>query len=224
MRGKVPVVTTGAGNPGKYVQMWKENNIKIIPVVASVALAVRMQRCGADAIVAEGCEAGGHIGELTTMALVPQIADAVSIPVLAAGGIADGRGIAAAFMLGAKGVQMGTRFLTAKECTVSDAYKQMVLKAKDIDSTVTGRSTGHPVRVLKNSFAREILSMEKNNASLEEMEKLMSGSLRMAAKDGDTKKGSFMAGQIAGLVNNELPAEEILKNIFEQAEALLGGC
>ncbi len=219
----VSVVTTGAGNPGKYMPMWKEHNIKVIPVVASVALAVRMERSGADAVVAEGCEAGGHIGELTTMALVPQVADAVKIPVFAAGGIADGRGIAAAFMLGAKGVQIGTRFLVAKECTVHPEYKRMILKAKDIDTTVTGRAGGHPVRVIKNQMTREILSMEKSDASVEEMEARLSGSLRLAAKDGDVKKGSVMAGQIAGLVKEEQTAEEIITEIFAQAEQLLGG-
>lgn len=219
----VPVVTTGAGNPGKYIPMWKEHNIKVIPVVASVALAIRMERSGADAVVAEGCEAGGHIGELTTMALIPQVADAVSIPVFAAGGIADGRGAAAAFMLGAKGVQIGTRFLVAKECTVHPEYKRMVLKAKDIDTTVTGRTGGHPVRVIKNQMAREILAMEKSDVSTEEMEARLSGSLRIAAKDGDVKNGSVMAGQIAGLVKEEQTAEEIITEIFTQAEQLLGG-
>lgn len=219
----VAVVTTGAGNPGKYVPMWKEHGIRVIPVIASVALALRMERCGADAVVAEGCEAGGHIGELTTMALVPQVADAVKIPVLAAGGIADGRGAAAAFMLGAKGVQIGTRFLAAKECTVHPEYKRMVIKAKDIDTTVTGRSTGHPVRVIKNRLAREILAMEKNDVSTEEMEAMLSGSLKLSAKDGDVKNGSVMAGQIAGLVKEEQSAKEIITDIFTKAEALLRG-
>lgn len=219
----VAVVTTGAGNPGKYVPMWKEHGIRVIPVIASVALALRMERCGADAVVAEGCEAGGHIGELTTMALVPQVADAVKIPVLAAGGIADGRGTAAAFMLGAKGVQIGTRFLAAKECTVHPEYKRMVIKAKDIDTTVTGRSTGHPVRVIKNRLAREILAMEKNDVSTEEMEAMLSGSLKLSAKDGDVKNGSVMAGQIAGLVKEEQTAKEIITDIFTKAEALLRG-
>lgn len=219
----VAVVTTGAGNPGKYVPMWKEHGIRVIPVVASVALALRMERCGADAVVAEGCEAGGHIGELTTMALVPQVVDAVKIPVIAAGGIADGRGAAAAFMLGAKGVQIGTRFLAAKECTVHPEYKHMVIKAKDIDTTVTGRSGGHPVRVIKNQLAREILAMEKKDVPTQEVEAMLSGSLRLAAKDGDVKKGSVMAGQIAGLVKEEQPAKEIITDIFTGAEKLLGG-
>lgn len=219
----VSVVTTGAGNPGKYIPMWKEHGIRVIPVIASVALALRMERCGADAVVAEGCEAGGHIGELTTMALVPQVADAVKIPVLAAGGIADGRGVAAAFMLGAKGVQIGTRFLAAEECTVHPEYKRMIIKAKDIDTTVTGRSTGHPVRVIKNQLAREILSMEKKDVPVEEMEAMLSGSLRLAAKDGDVKKGSVMAGQVAGLVKEEQPAKEIITGIFNEAETLLRG-
>ena len=195
----VQVVTTGAGSPGKYMEMWKEHGVKVIPVVASVALARRMEKLGADAIVAEGTESGGHVGQLTTMALVPQVADAVEIPVLAAGGIGDGRGIVAGFALGAEGVQIGTRFLVAKECTVHQNYKNKVLKAKDIDTEVTGRSTGHPVRVLRNKLAREFNKLEKEGAPVEDIEKLGEGALRKAVKDGDVDYGSVMAGQIAGL-------------------------
>lgn len=217
----VKVVTTGAGNPGKYISMWKEHGIKVIPVVASVALALRMERTGADAVVAEGCEAGGHIGELTTMALVPQVVSAVNIPVIAAGGIGDGRGIAAAFMLGAEGVQVGTRFLVAKECTVHQNYKKKVLDAKDIDTTVTGRATGHPVRVLKNKLARKFHMLEKECAALDKYEELGRGALPRAVKDGDIDMGSVMAGQIAGLVNKEQSAKEIVEEIFSEAELVV---
>lgn len=210
----VKVVTTGAGNPGKYINMWKEHDIKVIPVVASVALARRMERSGVDAVIAEGCESGGHIGELTTMALVPQVVDAVNIPVIAAGGIGDGRGAAAAFMLGASGVQLGTRFLVAKECTVSQNYKNRVLSAKDIDSQITGRPTGHPVRVLRNKLSRKFQLLEKNNAPLSEYERLGVGALSKAVRDGDVDNGSVMAGQIAGLVNKEQTASEIIEEIF----------
>ncbi len=220
---KIAAVTTGAGNPGKYITMWKEHNITVIPVVPSVALAVRMERAGADAVICEGTEAGGHIGELTTMVLVPQIVDAVDIPVIAAGGIADGRGIAAAFMLGASGVQVGTRFLVAEECTVHDNYKEMVLKAKDTDSMVTGRSTGHPVRVIKNRLARDIQALEKENADIKEIEKMATGSLRAAAIEGDVVYGSVMAGQIAGMINKRQTAKEIIEEMFSEAEKLLGG-
>jgi len=216
----VPVVTTGAGNPGKYIPKLKEHGIKVIPVVASVALAIRVERVGADAVIAEGQEGGGHIGEATTMALVPQVVDAVKIPVIAAGGIADGRGIAAAYMLGARGVQVGTRFLVAKECTISQNYKDMILKAKDTDTVATGRSTGHPVRVLKNKLAREILSMEKQNIDPAEIEKFGIGTLRAAVKDGDVVNGSVMSGQIAGLVNKEQTAKEMIEEMFEEAEAI----
>ncbi len=216
----VPVVTTGAGNPGKYIPKLKEHGIKVIPVVASVALAIRVERVGADAVIAEGQEGGGHIGEATTMALVPQVVDAVKIPVVAAGGIADGRGIAAAYMLGARGVQVGTRFLVAKECTVSQNYKDMVLKAKDTDTVATGRSTGHPVRVLKNKLARDILSLEKKNVDLSEIEKLGTGALRAAVKDGDVVNGSVMSGQIAGLANKEQTAREMIEEMFEEAAAV----
>ncbi|MDP4146574.1 MAG: enoyl-[acyl-carrier-protein] reductase FabK [Bacillota bacterium] len=214
----VKVVTTGAGNPGKYIDMWKEHNIKVIPVVASVALAKRMERSGVDAVIAEGCESGGHVGELTTMALVPQVVDAVSIPVIAAGGIGDGRGVAAAFMLGAVGVQVGTRFLVSDECTVHQNYKDKVIAAKDIDTAVTGRSTGHPVRVLRNKLTRQFQILEKERAPLEEFEKLGSGALPRAARDGDIDMGSVMAGQIAGLVCKRQSCSEIISEMFEQAE------
>ena len=222
----VKVVTTGAGSPGKYMEMWKEHGVKVIPVVASVALARRMEKMGADAIVAEGTESGGHVGQLTTMALVPQVADAIDIPVLAAGGIGDGRGIVAGFALGAEGVQIGTRFLVAKECTVHQNYKDKVLKAKDIDTEVTGRSTGHPVRVLKNKLAREFNKLEKEGAPIEEIEKLGEGALRKAVKDGDVDFGSVMAGQIAGLVNKEQTCKEIIDELVSEANSIfkkLGG-
>ncbi|MDR2088802.1 MAG: enoyl-[acyl-carrier-protein] reductase FabK [Clostridiales Family XIII bacterium] len=217
---KPAAVTTGAGNPGKYIARLKDAGIKVIPVVASVALAVRLARNGADAVVAEGQEAGGHIGEATTMALTPQVADAVDIPVVAAGGIGDGRGAAAAFMLGAKGIQVGTRFLVARECTVSQAYKDMILKAKDSDTAVTGRSTGHPVRVLKNRMTKEILSLEGKGLSPEEFEQRMAGTLRAAVKDGDVTHGSVMSGQIAGLVRREQTAAEIIEEIFREVKEI----
>lgn len=218
---KVPVVTTGAGNPGKFITMWKEAGVLVIPVVASVAMAKMMERAGADAVVAEGMESGGHIGEQTTMTLVPQVADAVQIPVIAAGGIADARGFAAAMMLGAEAVQMGTRFVTAKESIAHPNYKERICKAKDIDSEVTGRSTGHPIRVLRNQMSRDYLKMEKAGASLEELETLTLGSLRKAVMDGDVKGGSLMAGQIAGLVKQENTCQEIIDEIIGQAEQLL---
>ena len=214
----VKVVTTGAGNPGKYLKKWKDAGIKVIPVVASVALARRMEKAGADAIITEGCEAGGHIGKLTTMVLLPQVVDAVSIPVIAAGGIGDGRGVAAAFMLGAKAVQIGTRFLVAHECTIHDNYKEAVIKSKDIDTVVTGRPTGHPVQVIKNKLAREYLNLEKENAPLEELEELGRGALRKAVKDGDIENGSIMAGQISGLIKKRQSAREIIEEIFSQYE------
>lgn len=217
----VKVVTTGAGNPGKYMAAWKEAGIKVIPVVASAGLAKMMERAGADAVVAEGTESGGHIGELTTMALVPQVVDAVNIPVIAAGGIADGRGFAAAIMLGAEAVQMGTRFVVAKESIVHDNYKQKIISAKDIDSAVTGRSTGHPVRCIRNKTTREYLKMEQEGATLEELEKMTLGSLRKAVVDGNVVEGSLMAGQIAGLVKSENTCEEIIKEVMSQAEKLL---
>lgn len=217
----VKVVTTGAGNPGKYISKWKEHGITVIPVVPSVALAIRMERTGADAVIAEGCEAGGHIGELTTMSLVPQVVNAVNIPVIAAGGIGDGRGVAAAFMLGAEGVQLGTRFLVAKECTIHDNYKKKVLAAKDIDTIVTGRATGHPVRVIKNKLARKFQMLEKQCADLEKYEELGRGALPRAVKEGDIDMGSVMAGQIAGLVNKEQGAKEIVEEIFSEAELVI---
>lgn len=219
----VKVVTTGAGNPEKYMKLWKKSGIKVIPVVASVALAKRMERCGADAVVAEGCEAGGHIGENTTMCLVPQIVDAVKIPVIAAGGIADGRGMAAAFMLGAKGVQMGTHFIVTDECQVHEAYKERILKAKDIDSRVTGRSTGHPVRALRNDMTKRYLELEKKGAPFEELEQLTLGGLRKAVVDGDVKDGSVMAGQIAGLVKERMSCKELLDRLVAETDALMKG-
>lgn len=214
----VKVVTTGAGNPGKYIEMWKANGIKVIPVVASVALARRMERAGADAAIAEGCEAGGHIGELTTMALVPQVVDALNIPVIAAGGIGDGRGVAAALALGAEGVQVGTRFLVAEECTIHQNYKDRVIKANDIDTVVTGRVTGHPIRVIKNKLSRAFISLEKQGGLKEEFEKLGSGALAKAVIEGEADYGSLMAGQIAGLIKKEQPAKEIIEEMFEEAE------
>ena len=216
---KVAVVTTGAGNPGKYIPRFKEAGIKVIPVVANVTLAKRVQRAGADAIVAEGCEAGGHIGETTTMAMIPQMVDALDIPVIAAGGIADGRGLAAAYMLGAEGVQVGTRFLVAEECIVSQPYKEMVLKAKDSSTVATGRFTGHPVRVLKNKLSRQMLELEKTQ-DLEEFERLGTGALSCAVLQGDVEHGSVMSGQVAGLVNKEQPAAEIIREMFEEAEKI----
>ncbi len=219
---KVPVVVTGAGNPGKYMKKWVEAGIKVIPVVASTAMARLVERSGATAVVAEGGESGGHIGELTTMTLVPQVCDAVKIPVLAAGGIADGRGIAAALMLGACGVQCGTRFLVAKECTVHQNYKNKILKAKDIDTIATGKRLGHPVRCLKNQFTRELFKQEYNsNISDEELEKMGAGALRKAAKEGNEKNGSFMAGQCAAMVHKEQTAQEMIEEMFAQAEEIL---
>jgi len=220
---KVPVVTTGAGNPGKYIEELKAAGIVVVPVVPSAALAKRMERAGADAVIVEGCEAGGHIGEISTMCLVPQVADAVSIPVIAAGGIADGRGAAAAFMLGARGVQIGTRFIVAKECVVSQAYKDRVLSAGDTDSVVTGRFTGHPVRVLRNKLTREMLSKEKEEISFEEFEELMSGTLRKAVVEGDADYGSLMAGQSAGLVKQEQTAAEIIEDIMREMKEVYKG-
>ena len=219
----VKVVTTGAGNPEKYMELWKSAGVKVIPVVASVALAKRMQRCGADAVIAEGCESGGHVGESTTMALVPQVVDAVDIPVIAAGGIADGRGIAAAFMLGARGVQMGTHFITTDECQVHENYKAQILRAKDIDTRVTGRSTGHPVRTLRNEMTRVYLEKEKEGASFEELEALTLGGLRRAVQEGDVKTGSVMAGQSAGLVKETCSCKELVQRLIKETEALLKG-
>lgn len=217
----ISVVTTGAGNPGKYMAQWKEAGVKVIPVVASVAMARMMERGGADAIVAEGMESGGHIGSITTMALVPQVADAVKIPVIAAGGIADGRGFAAACMLGAEAVQLGTRFAAAQESVIHENYKKMIIKSKDIDSAVTGMSTGHPVRSIRNQMTRKYLSLEKEGVELAELEKLTLGSLKKAVVEGDVVNGTVMAGQIAGLVKEELSCREIITEIMEQGTALL---
>lgn len=217
----VSVVTTGAGNPGKYMKEWKEKGVKVIPVVASVAMAKMMERAGADALVAEGTESGGHIGSATTMTLVPQVVDAVGIPVIAAGGIADGRGLAAAFMLEAEAVQMGTRFVVAEESIAHDNYKKKIIAARDIDSEVTGMSHGHPVRQLRNQMTREYLKLEKAGASFDELESLTLGALRKAVVEGDTANGTLMAGQIAGLVKKEQTCGEIIREIMEQAEALL---
>lgn len=213
---KVPVVTTGAGSPGKYIEMWKSHGIKVIPVVPSVAIAKRMEKFGADAVIAEGMESGGHIGQTTTMSLVPQVVDAVNIPVIAAGGIGDGRGIAASFMLGAVGVQMGTRFLVSNECNVHKNYKEKVLKAKDIETEVTGTSTSHPVRVLRNKLTREYIKLEKSNPNSEKLESLTRGALRKAVIEGDTENGSVMAGQIAGLVKKEQSCKEIIEELMTE--------
>lgn len=221
---KIPVVTTGAGNPARYMEMWNNAGIKVIPVVASTALAKMAERNGAFAVIAEGGESGGHVGDITTMALVPQVCDVVSIPVIAAGGIADGRGIAATFMLGAQGVQVGTRFLVANECTISDEYKKRVLKAKDIDTVVTGKRLGHPVRSIKNKFTREYTKCEyDSNFSDEELENLAVGKLRMAARGGDISNGCVLAGQVAAMVKKEQSAKEIIEEMFTEAEQVLGG-
>jgi enoyl-[acyl-carrier protein] reductase II len=220
---KVPVVTTGAGNPGKFMAAWKEAGVKVIPVVPSVALAVRMERAGADAVIAEGTESGGHIGENTTMCLVPQAVDAVNIPVIAAGGIADGRGVAASFMLGAQGVQVGTRFLAADECQIHPTYKELVVKAKDTDSVVTGRYTGHPCRNVRTKFTKKLASGEKDGSlTPDEFEQLTLGSLRKAVQDGNLEEGSFLCGAIAGMINDIKPAKEIIEEMFAQADKLLG--
>ena len=217
----VKVVTTGAGDPEKYMDMWKAAGVKVIPVVASVALARRMEKYGADAVIAEGTESGGHIGELTTMTLVPQVVDAVSIPVIAAGGIGDGRGIAAAFMLGAEAVQMGTRFVVSAESIVHDNYKDRIIKAKDIDSTVTGRTHGHPVRCLRNKMTREYIKLENEGKSFEELEYLTLGSLRKAVQDGDITDGTVMAGQIAGMINKKQTCKEMIDEMMAEATKLL---
>ena len=218
---KIAAVTTGAGNPEKYMAQWKAAGIKVIPVIASVALAKRMERVGADAVVAEGTESGGHIGQATTMTLVPQVVDAVQIPVIAAGGIGDGRGMAAAFMLGAEAVQMGTRFCVADECVIHDKYKDRILKAKDIDSEVTGRSHGHPVRGLRNKMTREYLKLEAEGASFEQLENLTLGGLRKAVVEGDVDNGSVLAGQIAGMITKRQSCQEIVDEVLDQAERLL---
>lgn len=218
----IQVVTTGAGNPEKYMEMWKSAGIKVIPVVASVALARRMEKYGADAVVAEGYESGGHIGEQTTMTLVPQVADAVSIPVIAAGGIGDGRGIAASFMLGAEAVQIGTRFVVSKEAVVHENYKQRIIKAKDIDTAVTGRSHGHPVRCLRNKMTREYVKLEQEGKNFEELEYLTLGTLRKAVQEGDVDLGTVMAGQIAGMISKEQSCKEIIDEMMAQASKLMG--
>ena len=218
---KVDVITTGAGSPSDYIPIWKEAGCKVVPVIPSAALAKRMERIGADAVVAEGCESGGHIGELTTMALIPAVCEAVSIPVIAAGGIADGRGLLAAFALGACGAQVGTCLLVSKECPIHDNYKQALLKAKDSDTTVTGRSIGGPVRVLKNKMARQYLALEKKGASLEELERHTLGGLRRAVFDGDMENGSVMAGQVAGMLHEIRPVREIFEELYSQSRAVL---
>jgi enoyl-[acyl-carrier protein] reductase II len=221
----VKVVTTGAGNPGKYMPKWLEAGIKVIPVVPSVALARKMEKNGAFSLIAEGGESGGHVGDLTTMALVPQVVDAVSIPVIAAGGIADGRQIAAAFMLGAVGVQVGTRFLVAEECTIAQEYKDKIIKAKDIDTVVTGKRLGHPVRSIRNAFTREYTKAEYNSSEVsdEELENMGIGKLRMAAREGDVSNGTVLAGQVAAMVKKEQPAREMIVEMFTQAEEVLNG-
>ncbi len=218
---KVEAVTTGAGNPAKYMEAWKAAGIKVMPVVPSVAMAKLMTRLGASALIAEGGESGGHVGELTTMVLVPQICDATSLPVIAAGGIADGRGVAAAFMLGACGVQMGTRFLSASECSIHPAYKEKILKATDLCTMVTGKRLGHPVRSLRTPFAREYAKAEYGGMPDDELEALATGTLRKAVQEGDNKEGCFLAGQIASMVKKEQPAAEIIKEVMEEAEPVL---
>lgn len=220
---KIPVVTTGAGNPEKYIPMWKKADVKVIPVIASSSLAKLVERSGADAVIAEGGESGGHVGEMTTMALVPQVCDAVGIPVIAAGGIADGRGLAASLMLGGVGVQIGTRFLLSYECNISSEYKNKLLSAKDTSTIVTGRRLGHPVRSLKTPFSRGYAKLEYSDISDDELEKMAVGSLRSAVVDGDSKKGCFLAGQISGMINKEQSASEIIKDIVSEAEIILNG-
>ena len=215
---EVPVITTGAGNPGKHVKRFQENGSKVIPVVPSVALAKRMARLNVDGLIVEGTEAGGHVGELTTMALVPQVVDAVDIPVIAAGGVADGRGLAAVLALGAKGVQIGTRFVCSNECTASEEFKKAIVSARDRDAVVTGRSTGHPVRNLKNKLTRKIKKLENKGADSEKIEELGSGKLRDAVIDGDVKEGSVMAGQISGMISEIKPVAEIITEIMNQAK------
>lgn len=217
---KVAAVTTGAGNPGKYLKLWKDAGVKVMPVVASVAMAKLMERGGADAVITEGCESGGHIGDITTMALLPQVVDAVSIPVIGAGGIGDGRGVAAAFMLGAEAVQMGTRFVVADESIVHDNYKDKIIASKDIDSAVTGRSTGHPVRCIRNKLTKEYIKLEESGASVDEIEKFAAGSLRKAVVDGDVVYGSVMAGQIAGMIKKRQSCKEIITELMAETEAL----
>lgn len=222
---RVPVITTGAGNPAKYMNMWLDAGIKVIPVVPSVAMTKLVTRAGASAVIAEGGESGGHIGELTTMVLVPQVCDNTDLPVIAAGGIADGRGFAASIMLGAQGVQLGTRFLVAKECGVHPAYKEKILKANDISTMTTGKRLGHPLRSLKTPFTRAYFKCEYSDISDEDLENMGIGVLRLAAVEGDTKNGCFPAGQVAGMVNKEQTASEIVTEIMVEAEKILrGGC
>ncbi len=218
---KVSFVTTGAGNPAKYIKAWKDANIKVIPVVSTVNLAKRMERSGADAIIAEGTESGGHIGDNTTMCLVPQVVDAVSVPVIAAGGIADGRGVAASFMLGAEGVQVGTRFLASEEVQISPVYKELVIKAKDTDNIVTGRFTGHPCRNIKTKFSKKLQTFERDGGTPEQFEEITLGSLRKAVQDGNIEEGSFLCGAIAGMITDIKPCADIIKEMFDQAEKLL---
>lgn len=218
---KIEVVTTGAGNPAKYMKAWKEANIKVIPVVASVAMAKLMTRLGASALIAEGGESGGHVGELTTIVLVPQVCDATMLPVIAAGGIADGRGVAAVFMLGAQGVQMGTRFLSANECTIHPVYKEKILKATDLCTMVTGKRLGHPVRSLRTQFSRDYAKAEYSSMPDDELEALATGALRLAVKEGNNEKGCFLAGQVAAMVKKEQPAAEIIKEVMDEAEPIL---
>lgn len=220
---KVPVVTTGAGTPGKYIPMWKDAGVKVIPVVPSCAVAKLAARAGADAVIAEGGESGGHVGDLTTMALVPQVCDAVNIPVIAAGGLYDGRSVAASLMLGACGVQLGTRFLTAVECSISAEYKKRVLEAKDTSTIVTGKRLGHPVRSLKSPFSKRYFAAEYSSISDEELEQMAVGTLRAAVVDGDPENGCFLAGQISGMVNREQTCKDIIEEIFEQTEKVLKG-
>lgn len=220
---KVPVVTTGAGTPGKYIPMWKDAGVKVIPVVPSCAVAKLAARAGADAVIAEGGESGGHVGDLTTMALVPQVCDAVNIPVIAAGGLYDGRSVAASLMLGACGVQLGTRFLTAVECSISAEYKKRVLEAKDTSTIVTGKRLGHPVRSLKSPFSKRYFAAEYSSISDEELEQMAVGTLRAAVVDGDPENGCFLAGQVSGMVNREQTCKDIIEEIFEQTEKVLKG-
>lgn len=221
IKAQIPVIVTGAGNPGKHIPSLQAAGTKVIPVVPSVALAKRLTRLGVDAVIAEGMEAGGHIGELTTMALVPQIVDAVDVPVIAAGGIADGRGLAAVLALGAQGAQVGTRFVCAQECTVHPNFKNMIILARDRDTVITGASTGHPVRILKNRFSRQFKEWENSGLPKEELEALGIGKLRVAAREGDVENGSVMAGQIAGLIQKEMSAAEIIEDMITGAEKAL---
>ncbi len=220
---KVPVITTGAGNPAKYMEEWINAGSKVIPVIASVSMAKKVIKAGASAIIAEGGESGGHVGDMTTMALVPQVVDASEVPVIAAGGIGDGRGVAAALMLGAAGVQLGTRFLVAKECNVHENYKQKILSASDISTIVTGKRLGHPVRSIKTPYSREYARLEYTDIPDEKLEEFGTGALRLAAIEGDEKKGCFLAGQISGMITKEQTAEEIIKEIFKEAEIVLKG-